>query len=397
MIDHKERAHALLSASGAHRWLTCTPSAILEEGFPDTSSTAAAEGTLAHELCELKLRKYFYSADLSKQKYTREVNKLKKHELWDNEMEEYTEVYLDYIKGIALKFPTSPYVVIEQRMDFSSYVPSGFGTADCILLSGNTLQVIDFKYGRSPDGRVDAENNPQMMLYALGAYVTYMMLYRIENIRLSIIQPRLLDGITEWQCGVSDLLAFGEYVKERAELAIKGEGEYAPGVKTCRYCRARSKCRARAEENVKLAFAVDKIPPLITNEEMGKFLKQGEDVAKWLKDLQEIALSDCLAGRVVPGWKAVEGRGSRDWTDMDKAFETLLKSGMAEESILYERKPLTLAQVEKVIGKKDFNDSVGDFVSKNPGKPALVQESDKRPAITNKVSAEEAFADNDTN
>lgn len=385
-MNHQERTHAVLSASGAHRWLLCTPSARLEEQFPDTTSDAAKEGTLAHELAEMKLRHYFQTKEFGKRKYNAEVKKLKTEELWQDEMDGYTEIYKDYIKTLALSFPAEPYSAIEKRVDFSQYVPDGFGTADCILLSGNTLHVIDLKYGKGVP--VSAEENPQMMLYALGAYQEYSFLYDIRSIHLVIIQPRL-DSISEWECSLGELLEFAEYVKERAKLAINGEGEFCPGEKQCRFCRAKAKCRARAEENVKLAFNPE-LPPLISNEEMGEYLSTGEDVAKWLSDLKEHALKECLAGHEVPGWKAVEGRGSRDWTDMEAAFELLKEKGIAEE-ILYEKKALTLAQVEKTIGKKDFAEMVGSMVVKNPGKPTLVKESDKREAITNKITAEKVF------
>ena len=388
-MSHQERTHAILSASGAHRWLLCTPSARLEEQFPDTTSDAAKEGTLAHELAEMKLRHYFQTKEFGKRKYNAEVKKLKTEELWQDEMDGYTEIYKDYIKTLALSFPAEPYSAIEKRVDFSQYVPDGFGTADCILLSGNTLHVIDLKYGKGVP--VSVEENPQMMLYALGAYQAYSFLYDIRSIHLVIIQPRL-DSISEWECSLGELLEFAEYVKDRAKLAINGEGEFCPGEKQCRFCRGKAQCRARAEENVKLAFSPDKgkLPPLISNEEMGKYLSTGEDVAKWLSDLKEHALKECLAGHEVPGWKAVEGRGSRDWTDMDAAFEVLKEKGIAEE-ILDEKKALTLAQVEKTIGKKDFAEMVGSMVVKNPGKPTLVKESDKREAITNKITAEKAF------
>lgn len=389
-MGHKDRDHALLSASGAHRWLNCTPSAKLEEQFPDTTSEAASEGTLAHELAEAKVRNYAYTTDFGKRKLTAAINKLKKDPLWQDEMMGYTDDYLDYIKQSALSFKSIPYVAIEKKVDFSAYVPGGFGTADCILLGGGLIHVIDFKYGKSPDGRVLAEGNPQLSLYALGAYESYKLLYPISRVKLTIVQPRLPDGTSEWECTIEELQAFGEYVKKRAALASAGEGEFRPGQKTCRYCRAKSICRARADQNVQLAFAICKKPPLIGNAEIGEYLKQGEDVAKWLEDLKAYALAECLAGKDVPGWKAVEGRGSRDWTDMDQAFAKLKAEGIPEE-LLWERKPLTLAQVEKELGKKEFAAMVSDFVVKKPGKPALVVESDKRPSITNKITAAEAF------
>lgn len=387
-MGHKEREHALLSASGAHRWLVCTPSARLEEQFPDTSSEAAAEGTLAHELAEAKVRNYFYPADLSKRKLTSFIKKQKEKELWRDEMMGYTDEYLDYIKSIALAFITAPYVAIEKQVDFSAYVTGGFGTADCILIGGGTIHVVDFKYGKGVP--VSAEGNPQLALYALGAYEAYKLLYPIERIRMSVVQPRI-DNNSEWETSLTELLAFGEYAKKKAALAWDGKGDFKPGTDICKFCRAKAQCRARSDHNVKQAFEIGELPPLITAEEAGKRLEALEDVVKYQKDLQEWALSECLAGKEVPGWKAVEGRGSRDWTDMDTAFERLVKSGVTEEAMLWEKKPLTLAQVEKLVGKKDFTDSVGDLVIKNPGKPTLVKGSDKRDAISNKVTAAEAF------
>lgn len=388
MNGHKERAHALLSASSAHRWMACTPSARLEEQFPDTGSEAADEGTLAHELAELKLRHYAQAVDFGKRKYAQAVNKLKKDPHWKDEMDGYTEEYLDYVKALALKFAHVPAVKIETRLDLGAYIPEGFGTADCILLGGGELHVVDFKYGQGVP--VSPERNSQLSLYALGAYEAYKLLYPVEQVTLHIVQPRVEEGGSSWGCTIGELLAFGEQVKEKAALAFKGAGSYSPGEDTCRFCRARARCRARAEKNVELAFAVGKKPPLITNEEMGRYLAQGEDVARWLKDLQEIALRECLAGREVPGWKAVEGRSLRDWTDMDAAFQALQENGVPE-ALLWERKPLTLAQVEKVVGKKEFEEYVGEYVTKPPGRPALVKESDKREAITNVVTAGEAF------
>ena len=390
-MGHSERKHALLSASGAHRWLACTPSAKLEDQFPDTESEAAAEGTLAHELAEMKVRNYFFPKELGKRKLNSAVKKLSESGLWKDEMQGYTDDYLDYIKTTALSLKSMPSVRIEQRVYFKEYTLAdpedeieGSGIADCILLYGDTVHVIDFKYGKGVP--VSAEENPQLMLYALGAYQAYRMLYPISKAKLTIVQPRL-DSISEWGCPVDDLLKFGEYVKERAALAVKGEGDYSPGKDVCRFCRASAQCRARAEENVRLAFFTDKLPPLISNEEVGQYLEKGEDVAKWLEKLKEYALKECLAGKAVPGWKAVEGKGGREWADIDKAFDILTKSGLAPEEMLWERKPLTAPQTEKLIGKRDFQESVGEFVIKKPGKPALVKESDKRPAITNKVTA----------
>lgn len=386
-MAHEERMHALLSASGAQRWLACTPSARLETKFPESTSEAAEEGTLAHELAELKVKNHFYPQELTKRGMNSKIKKLKECKLWQEEMQGYTDDYLDYIKATALGLPAAPHVAIEKQVNLSKYIPDGFGTADCILLQGDLIHVIDLKYGKGVP--VSAERNPQMMLYALGAYEAYKILYPIKRIKMTIAQPRL-DNFSEWECSLSELLEFGKYVKDRVVLAYDGEGNYVPGEKQCRFCRARAQCRARAEENTKLAFQVEKKPPLLSDLEVGNYLKQGDDVARWLKDLQEYALNSCLAGKEIPGWKAVEGRSVRDWTDMDQALEKLQESGIPE-AVLWERKPLTLAQIEKQIGKKEFAEYVGDMVIKRPGKPALVKDSDKRPAITNQISAKDAF------
>lgn len=395
MTGHAQRKHAVLSPSGAHRWLKCTPSALLEHQFPDNASEAAREGTVAHELAELKLRNYFQTEQLGKTKFTRAVNKLKKDPLWRDEMQRHTDTYLDYVKGIALsEFAGRPTVAIEKQVPLETFIPHleeeapAAGTADCVLIGGGALHVIDFKYGKGVP--VEAGENPQLSLYALGAYETCRLLYPVETVVLHIVQPRIREEASRWEVSLDDLLRFGDYVKKQATLAIKGEGDFVPSEETCRFCRARGTCRARAEKNVELAFAVGRKPPLISNEEMGEYLKKGVDVAAWLSDLKDAALAECLAGNAVPGWKAVEGRGSRDWTDMDIAFQKLEAGGIAE-AVLWERKPLTLAQVEKAIGKKDFEQLVGEYVVKNPGKPTLVMETDNRPAITNKVTAAEAF------
>lgn len=386
MTARSERAHALLSASGAHRWMNCTPSAILETQFPDTTSEAAKEGTLAHELAEAKVMHYMHIDGFTKRKLTIKTNKLKKDPLWQAEMERYTDEYLDFIKTEALSYKVHPFVKVEEKIDLTAYVPDGFGTADCIIIAAGVLQVIDLKYGKGVP--VSPERNEQLMLYALGTYAKYGFLFDIKSVKLSIVQPRI-DNTASWAISIESLLEFGETVKEKANVAIKGEGTHNPG-DWCRFCRARRNCRARADENAKLAFATEKKPPLITNEEVGEYLRLGEDVAKWLSDLKDYALTECLAGKDVPGWKAVEGRSSREWTNMEEAFNAISEDGM-DEAMLYERKPLSLAQVEKLMGKAHFNDVCMMYVTKKPGKPTLVMESDKREAITNKIPADEAF------
>lgn len=386
MAGHKDRAHALLSASGAHRWMNCTPSAVLESQFPDTTSEAAKEGTLAHEMAEAKLQHLFNTQSYRKAKLTRTLNKIKKDEHYQPEMDGYTDDYVAYIRKAAMEFEKSPYIAIEKRLNLTAYIPDGFGTADCVMIGERTLHIIDLKYGKGVP--VSAENNPQLMIYALGALEAYKMLFAIDTVKVSIVQPRI-DNSNSSEFTVKELMEFGDKVKQYADIAIKGEGEQTPG-DWCRFCRARQQCRARADKNIELAFEIDKKPPLITNEEVGEYLRKGEDVAKWLSELQDYALAECLAGRDVDGYKAVEGRGSRSWTDMDAAFEAIIEDG-TNEAMLYERKPLTLAQVEKLLGKAHFADVAMEYVVKNSGKPTLVPSTDKRQAITNKISANEAF------
>lgn len=386
MAGHKDRAHALLSASGAHRWMNCTPSAVLESRFPDTTSEAAKEGTLAHEMAEAKLQHLFNTQDYRKTKLTRTLNKIKKNELYQPEMDGYTDDYVAYIRKAAMEFEKTPYIAIEKRLDLTAYIPDGFGTADCVMIGERTLHIIDLKYGKGVP--VSAEDNPQLLIYALGALEAYKMLFAVDTVKISIVQPRI-DNTNSSAYSVTLLRDWGEDVKELANIAIKGEGEYTPG-DWCRFCRARQQCRARADKNIELAFEINKKPPLITNDEVGEYLRKGEDVAKWLSELQDYALAECLAGRDIDGYKAVEGRGSRVWIDIDAAFEAIIEEG-TDEAMLYERKPLTLAQVEKLMGKAHFADVAGEYVVKSPGKPTLVPSTDKREAITNKITANEAF------
>lgn len=379
--------HALLSASSAHRWLHCTGSPLLEKEFPDTTSVYAKEGTLAHELCELKLKKY--TTVMPKGTYTRAHNKIMKSELWQNEMESTSETYLEYVKEIMLSCEIAPAVLIEKRVDFSRYVPEGFGTADCLILAGDTLHVVDYKHGKGVV--VDADHNPQMMLYALGAMSELSLLYRFKFVHMTIVQPRV-NNISEFTMTADELIEWGEtIVKPKAEAAMSGNGEFEAG-DWCRFCRAKQQCKTRYESNDSLYTELSERhdPRLITLAELGEYLKRGKDMAAWLEDMKEYALSESLAGADVPGWKAVEGRGSRAFTDTDEAVDTLIKNGI-DESVLYERRVLTLAQMEKAVGKKAFGELVGDLVVKNPGKPTLVEESDKRPRITNQPTAADVF------
>ncbi len=381
-IAHSEREHALLSASGASRWLACTPSARLEDEFEETTSKYAEEGTLAHEIAELKLRKHFIEP-MSKRTFTARLNKMKKKTfndelLFEEEMLKHTDTYLEYLQGITLSLSSAPYVAVEKKIKYDSFAPEGFGTVDCLIIGGETMYVTDLKYGKGV--QVSAEDNPQMKLYALGAYLEYSFLYPIKKIHLAIIQPRL-NNISEFSLTVDNLLSWGEEIKPIAKKAFDGEGDFVPG-EHCKFCRAKAKCRARAEEFSALADFTSLKPPLLTDEEVGQMLEKGQHVEAWIKALKEYALAECLKGNQIAGWKAVEGRGTRSYMDIDAAFNHLRVNGV-DEAILYERVPLTVPKLEKELGKKEFRELLEEagHVVKSAGKPTLAPIGDKRQAI----------------
>ena len=384
--------HALLSASGAHRWLACPGSVQMEKGFEDSSSVYAQEGTLAHELCELTVSCYVHH--IAGCRYDELLDGLKRHSLWNDEMLFCAEMYLDYIRGVYLKFPTMPVLQLERRVNFSNYVPGGFGTADCIVVWGDELYIIDYKHGKGVE--VSAEHNPQMMLYALGALNEYGFLYNIKRVYMTIVQPRI-NNISEWELSVDELKAWGEsVVKPTAKKAYAGCEEYSPG-EHCRFCNAKAQCKARAEKLMALKPVAEawkekgsSAKGLYTTEELASYIKAGELLKAWYEDITSYALTLCLDGHEVPGYKAVEGRSSRDWTDQGAAFQALQDSG-TDKALLYNYVPLTLAQAEKVVGKKRFSEIVGQYITKKPGKPTLAPVTDKRAAISNTVNAADVF------
>ena len=379
-------AHALLGPSSAARWIACPPSVKLCEQFEDVESEYAKEGSLAHEIAELKVRKLI-DPGLTSRKFTAAMKKLKEKELYQEEMQGYTDEYVEFIQEQMYSYPTTPHIAVEQKVDFSEYVPDGFGTADCILIANDTLHIIDFKYGKGVP--VSVENNKQLLLYALGAYLAYEMIFPIAHIKMSIVQPRLAN-IDTWECSLDYLLEFAKIAQEKATMALKGEGDFNCG-EHCKFCKAKAICKERANVNLELAKYEFKAADQLTLEEIGEILEKAKDLAKWAEDLKEYALSESLKGNEVPGWKAVNGRGSRSFKNTDEAIKVLVDNGIAEE-LLYERKYLTLAQMEKTVGKKEFNSLVGDLIVMNVGKPTLVEASDKREAITNKIKAEDEFS-----
>lgn len=369
--------HALLSASGAHRWLECTPSAQLELQFPQSTSEYAEEGTAAHELCELTAR--YWLGEISEAEYENQRDELAKGKYYNAEMQECAN---DYAKFVAEKTAAAretcedAFTALEVRVDFSKYVKDGFGTGDCIIVSDNVLEIIDFKYGKGV--RVEAAGNPQMKLYALGAYLEYNTLFAIDSVRMTIFQPRLSGVQSSDEITVKELLEWAEkYVKPRAKLAYKGEGEFAPSEEVCKFCRAKAQCKARADKNLKL---FDEAPDilLLTPEDAGKILEQAGDIQSWLADLESLVSSTLLAGQPVEGWKMVEGRSNRRFADELKVVAAMKSAGY-DESLLYERKLITLTQMEKDFGKKAVAETLGELIVKPQGKPTLAPAKDKRP------------------
>ena len=386
--------HAILSPSAAHRWLHCTPAPRVEAEFPETTSEYAEEGRLAHRVCELAAKKKF--TVMNNRTYNSRLKKLKADPKWDDEMLSTAATYVEHLTEHAMRFEHAPYVALEVQVDITDYAPEAFGTCDCVMIGGDELIMTDDKHGKGVP--VSAQDNPQMLLYALGALKLYRPIYgdMIRRVSTYIDQPRLgsYDGAS---MTVEELLAWGESIKPKAAAAFMGTGEFAPG-EWCRFCRAKAKCRARANQNTALEDFKDCIPlgrsiPMqaeydatgfkpsncLTDEEIGALLVRAEGLVAWYNDLKEYALAACLNGKTIPGWKAVEGRSTRAWTDQDAALDALMAGGV-EEAIIYDRVPKTLAQLEKVIGKQRFGELVGGMIIKSPGKPALAAESDKRPA-----------------
>ncbi len=361
--------HAVLSASSSHRWLNCSPSARLELEFDNRETEAAAEGTAAHALCEHKLRKVL------KQRSRKPVSK------YDcDEMDAYTDDYVEFVKEAVEEARQScpdPQVLIEQKLDFSCYVPEGFGTGDCLIVADKKLHIIDFKYGQGV--LVEAERNPQMMLYALGALRIFDCLYDIEEVAMTIFQPRR-ENVSTWTISVKELIEWAETtLKPKAELAYKGEGEYLPGP-WCQFCRAAVKCRARAEAKLSLASYEFARPPLLSDEEIADILVKLDDLTKWANEIMAYAQDAAVNhGKEWPGFKLVESRTIRKYSDEDSVVEAAKAAGYTD---IFKKTLIPITEMEKLMGKKTFAEVIGPMVVKPRGTPTLVPASDKRPAIT---------------
>ena len=360
--------HAVLSASGSHRWLNCTPSARLELEFENTGSEAAREGTAAHALCEHKLKRALHMR-----------SRRPASDYDSDEMEECTDAYVDFVMEqyeTAKQVCEDPVILIEQRLDFSCYVPDGFGTGDCLIISDDRLHIIDFKYGMGV--LVEAEGNPQMKLYALGALAVYDALYDIREVSMTIFQPRR-ENVSTWTIPVEDLKAWAENeLKPRAKMAYDGEGEYLPG-EWCTFCRAAVRCRARAEEKLKLAQTEFRMPPLLTDAEIEDILAVLPDLTKWANEIAAYALDAALNhGKEWNGFKVVEGRSVRKYRDEAAVAEAAKEAGYKD---IYRQSLIPLTEMQRLMGKDRFEEILGGLITKAPGRPTLVPISDKRPVM----------------
>jgi len=367
-VSGSYNTHSIYSASGAHRWMNCPPSAQLEQQFPNETSTFAEEGTAAHDLAEHKLKK---ALKMRSKKPTSPYH--------SDEMDEMTDLYVEYCLELIEKSKETCQdlqILIEQKLDFSDYVPEGFGTGDLVVVGSGTLHVVDLKYGRGVI--VSAEKNPQMMLYALGALSLFDMLYDIEKVSMAIVQPRV-DNFSTWEITVEELLKWAEEeLRPKALLASTGGGEFCAG-DHCRFCRAKNKCRARAVKNLELLKYEFQDPALLTDEEIAEIIGLADELAKWAGDIYTYATALAInEGRGWDGFKLVEGRTRRKFTDETVVAETAKEAGYTD---IFKQSLITITEMEKLMGKKKFNELLGSLVEKPKGKLTLVPETDKRQAV----------------
>ena len=362
------KAHAVLSASSSDRWLHCPPSARLCETYEDKGSNYAVEGTDAHSLCEFKLRK---ALGQPAKDPTESLS------FYNEEMEDCATGYAAYVieqVEAAKETCPDPVVMVEQRVDFSRWVKQGFGTADCLIIADGTLQVFDFKYGLGV--LVSAEENPQMKCYALGALELFDDIYDIEKVSMTIYQPRR-DNISTFEISKADLYKWAKKVlKPTADLAFAGDGNFLCG-EWCGFCKAKNECRARAEANLEMAKYDFKLPPLLSDTEIEVILSRIDELVSWASDIKNYALQQALSGKEWKGFKLVEGRSNRRYSNEAAVIETVEEAGFDP----YEKKLLGITAMQKMLGNRRFEELLAAYIEKPQGKPTLVPESDKRPAM----------------
>ncbi len=367
-------AHAKLSASGAHRWMACPGSVAAEDGMPDRTSPFAEEGTAAHELMEDAFKLQLPCSAIDDR----------------TEMADYVQIYVDYVNSLIK--PGDDFF-IEKRVDFSEWVPEGFGTADTIIVKGDSIHIVDLKYGKGVP--VYAENNPQAMLYALGAYADFMFVADFKRVHISIVQPRL-DSISEWEISVTDLLKFGETVRQAAEATQDPKAKRVPGEKQCRFCKAKATCPALyklTSDTIMIDFEqIDHPPQLskLSDDQLRTVLENKALIEAWLGSVEQIIRQRLIEGRKFEGFKLVEGRTVRKWSDEDRAGEILVD--LVGESCTYTKKVISPAQAEKLLGKKDKG-LIADIIVSPRGAVKLANHNDPRPAITAAIGDFEALDD----
>lgn len=378
--------HALLSASSAHRWLYCPMLPRLEAEYPNRETVYAQEGTSAHELSEIKLM--YKSGKINKRKYNALVKTFKEStDFYNEEMEEMTELYTDIVLEHFNSYENAE-MELEKRVDFSDWVPNGFGTSDVVILADNVIEIIDLKYGKGMP--VSAKQNPQMGLYALGAYAAYDMIYDFDKIRMTIVQPRL-DSVSTVEIYVEELLYWADnVVLPMAAQADAGIGDWDLSEKVLKWSPVAAKLVPRAQENWELIDRYDYQEPIyLADEAIADILDHASDIKKWVESVESYALSQALQGKDVPGYKVVEGRSNRVITDKDKAIDILQDNGFDDE-IFKPKELLAMGALEKLIGKTAFANLLAEVIDKPQGKPVLVPKSDKRPAFN---SVEQAIKD----
>ena len=380
-IQHSSRAHARLNASSSHRWMMCPPSVKLSEQFEDKPSSYAEEGTFLHELCELKLHRYL--GDMDPALIELQYAEHRDNDFYSDEAETVTDEYVDFcietIEAVRLSCP-DPLIMVEHRLDYSDYVPDGFGTGDLIIVADGVLEVIDFKGGRGV--RVEATRNSQLMLYGLGALLEFDPLYDIHQVRMTIVQPRL-SNLSSFEMEADDLIRWAETeVRPKAMLAYEGKGEFCAG-EWCRFCKARYTCRKRSEYHMSLAARDFKEPDLLSDEEIADILPVAESLNSWVQDLLAYATQEAVIGKTWPGYKLVAGRSIRKYTSEAEVIKAATEAGYTD---IYKTSLLGVGDLEKRMGKKAFNEVLGKYIVKPVGAPTLVPETDPRKPYANAAS-----------
>ena len=372
-IQHSGRAHARLNASSSHRWMMCPPSVRLSEQFADKPSSYAEEGTFLHELCELKLHRYL--GDMAPDVIEAQYAEHRDSEFYTQEAETVTDEYIAFcvetIEAVKSSCP-DPLIMVEHRLDYSEYVPEGYGTGDLVIVADGVIEVIDFKGGRGV--RVDAHRNSQLMLYGLGALLEFDPLYDVRNVRVTIVQPRLSNTST-YEIAADELVCWAEKeVRPRALLAYEGKGEFCAG-DWCRFCKARYTCRKRSEYHMQLAERDFRQPDLLSDEEITDILPIADSLNNWVQDLLAYATQQAVEGKSWPGYKLVAGRSNRKYTSEAEVIKAATEAGYTD---IYKTTLLGVGDLEKRLGRKKFNEVLGMYVIKPVGAPTLVPDSDPR-------------------